>query len=286
MVQQNHHMSKFKKDKAGKFISHAHLVDVICENCLKKFKIKNSSLKYGRGKCCSRKCVDENKKKTMVGENNGMYGKTTSMNQKIIASETLSKLHKSSEFKNHCKEKLRDYVEMHGYYPGQSPESIKRRAETVSKMSKEEKRKNREKTELECIKRYGKTPVQIRREALNKCKVTSIEKKISNILNKIGVKYTQKYTLPFENSYKEYDFFIDGKNILIEADGDFWHANPKFWLDKPLLDVQISNISNDELKNGLAKNLGYKLLRFWETDINGENFEEELVKKLKIYEVL
>lgn len=279
-------MSKFEKDKNGKFVSSARWVDRVCENCSKTFKIKSSSLKYGRGKCCSRKCVDENKKNTMVGENNGMYGRTTSVNQKIIASETMSKLHKSPEFKNRCKEKLKDYVELYGYYPGQSPESVKKRMDTFSKMSKEEKRKNREKTELECIKRYGKTPVQIRREALNKCKVTSIEKKISGILNRLGVKFIQKYTLPFENSYKEYDFFIDGKNILIEADGDFWHANPKYWLDETLLEVQITNIKNDELKNSLAKNLGYTLLRFWETDINGENFEEELVKKLKIYEVL
>jgi len=59
----------------GKFESHAIMVDRVCENCGVSFKIKLSSLKYGRGRCCSRNCVDQNKSRTYLGENNPMHGK-------------------------------------------------------------------------------------------------------------------------------------------------------------------------------------------------------------------
>jgi hypothetical protein len=59
----------------GKFIEHAQKVERICENCGTVFTIKVSSLKYGRGKCCSRQCVDEHKRLTYKGPQNPVYGK-------------------------------------------------------------------------------------------------------------------------------------------------------------------------------------------------------------------
>ena len=64
-----------KRDKNGKFINNAVLISRTCLVCSLNFNIKQSSLKYGRGKYCSRKCCDEHKKLLMLGEKNPAYGK-------------------------------------------------------------------------------------------------------------------------------------------------------------------------------------------------------------------
>lgn len=68
---------------------------------------------------------------------------------------------------------------------------------------------------------------------------------------------------------KLFDFFIYDKNLLIETDGDFYHCNPEIF-QKPLYETQINNIENDKIKNQIAKDAGYKLLRFWEYDIKND----------------
>jgi very-short-patch-repair endonuclease len=65
-----------------------------------------------------------------------------------------------------------------------------------------------------------------------------------------------------------YDFKIKGKNILIEVDGDFWHCNPNTKFNTPVYAAQKSNLIQDEIKNNWCLDNGFKLLRFWETDIN------------------
>ena len=69
-------------------------------------------------------------------------------------------------------------------------------------------------------------------------------------------------------------------NILIEVDGDFWHANPLIYDLKKLHIIQEVNLKNDKLKNELAQKFDIKLIRFWETDIKKENFELILIDKI------
>lgn len=77
-----------------------------------------------------------------------------------------------------------------------------------------------------------------------------------------------------------YDFKIKGKNILIEVDGDFWHCNPNSNFSEPKYETQFSNLKQDEIKNKWCENNGFKLLRFWELDINN-NLDSviEILKK-------
>jgi very-short-patch-repair endonuclease len=55
--------------------------------------------------------------------------------------------------------------------------------------------------------------------------------------------------------------------MIIEVDGDFWHCNP---INFPNADyiTQQKNVIRDKEKNEWAQSNGYKLLRFWENDIN------------------
>lgn len=71
----------------------------------------------------------------------------------------------------------------------------------------------------------------------------------------------------FRLGYKYYDFIIKGTNILIEFDGDYFHANPTIYKDPNKLNkMQKKNRLNDNFKNSLALANGYKLFRFWESD--------------------
>ena len=74
----------------------------------------------------------------------------------------------------------------------------------------------------------------------------------------------------FELGGKFYDFYIPEKHLLIEVDGIYWHGRDVKKLDLTQKRVRI----NDRFKNILATECGYKLLRFWEDEI-----EEKYVSK-------
>jgi very-short-patch-repair endonuclease len=88
-----------------------------------------------------------------------------------------------------------------------------------------------------------------------------------------------KHTFKATNYKFFYDFIIPSKNLIIEVDGDFFHSNPKFYPEGPKYKTQIENNKNDQLKNQWAEDNGYKLLRFWEYDIN--NNPEIIIEILK-----
>ena len=67
------------------------------------------------------------------------------------------------------------------------------------------------------------------------------------------------------------DSYLLEKNALIEIDGDYWHCNP----NKYASDYFHKNIKmtaqqiwdRDKKKTGICIELGYKIIRFWESDI-------------------
>lgn len=77
----------------------------------------------------------------------------------------------------------------------------------------------------------------------------------------------------FETSKRLYLFEIDelnkNKKIIIEIDGDYWHANPMFYGGylTPLNEQQQKKQIADKRKNTYLSNKGYKIMRFWEYDI-------------------
>lgn len=76
--------------------------------------------------------------------------------------------------------------------------------------------------------------------------------------------------------------FLKSK-IAIFADGDFWHGRnfkkwrkkvPKFWLDKI-----TNNMERDLRQTKELKKMGYKVLRFWGSDIKKSS--KVISKKIK-----
>lgn len=99
-----------------------------------------------------------------------------------------------------------------------------------------------------------------------KVKRSNLEYKFEGILDILGYQYQHSYYVP--SIKKIYDFYLPDYNMFIEIDGDFWHCNPDTKFAIPECKSQELNLINDKFKNEWAKNNGYKLLRFWENDIN------------------
>ena len=73
-----------------------------------------------------------------------------------------------------------------------------------------------------------------------------------------------------------YDFKIKNINLLIEIDGDYWHGGPG--VEKHFYKLDEVKI-NDQIKNQLASENGYSLIRIWESDIY--NQPDILIQKIK-----
>ncbi len=85
-------------------------------------------------------------------------------------------------------------------------------------------------------------------------KDTSIEVKLQNYLKQLGIEfYTHQYIKEIEHAY-QCDIFIPSKNLIIECDGNYWHNYP--------LGNEVDILRNQELIDA-----GYRILRFWESEI-------------------
>lgn len=263
----------------------ANRVKKICENCNKEFEIKESSLKYGRGKCCSRKCVDKNKKQTYLGENNPMYGVKHTDKRKMELSDMMVETWKDDKYRNSVKNGQLKFMKENGYWPGTDDISKEKRRKTNLERYGVEHNWNGEYGDRKCdktaLKKYGKSTIDIAHKFLFNKKSTSIENKVKDILDKNNIEYIKNFRVVYEldsGYYKIYDFYLKDKNVLIECDGDYWHGNPKFF--EKLNEIQIKNVRNDKFKTELAMDCGFELLRFWEYEIHNDNFENKFIRVL------
>lgn len=128
------------------------------------------------------------------------------------------------------------------------------------------------KIEHECIKghRWKVIPNDILRGVgCPQCSSSKGEKRIADELNKLGIEYKHDRTFPWSQR-KRYDFIIKSKRVLIEYDG-IQHFRPVDYSsnNKALAEKQFRHTQlNDDLKNRLAKENGYRLIRL-NCDENG-----------------
>lgn len=111
---------------------------------------------------------------------------------------------------------------------------------------------------------------------------SKLEDKFCEILDNLNIKYQQFF---YAKSIKAfYDFYLPDFNLIIEVDGDFWHCNPNTKYSIPVYETQIKNLKRDQEKNKWASDNNYKLLRFWEYDINNNasQITETLKKELNL----
>lgn len=109
---------------------------------------------------------------------------------------------------------------------------------------------------------------------------SKLEKTFANILDLLDIKYNKFFYAKDIKAF--YDFYIPDSNLIIEVDGDFWHCNPKKF-SEPKYETQKRNLIRDKEKIQWAQENGYKLLRFWEDDINNniKSVKQILLENIK-----
>lgn len=91
-----------------------------------------------------------------------------------------------------------------------------------------------------------------------------LEKKVADELDRLGIGYTFQFFIHDGSVCKSYDFKIADSPIILEVDGDFWHGNPNTKYHHVEAE---STHQNDVLKEKMAAERGYTVIRLWEADI-------------------
>jgi len=269
-------------------------VNRVKENCLyckNEFETLPNKLENGK-KYCSRICKDSHQKELYLKEGNPVFNIKHSDEWKEHHSIRMKKIWRNDEHKEKVKIGHEKFFNDNGFWMGTDEESCLKKNETnLDKYGAEcilSVKEFREIANNTCLLKYGKTSFQLMREGLKKTKGTNIEIKISNILIENKIKFQTQYDVYYGNKFKTYDFYLIELNLLIEADGDYWHVNPIKYNELSILtEIQIKNKENDEFKNKLALEKGYNLERFWEMEIKKKNFKfllANVIKKYKKYD--
>jgi very-short-patch-repair endonuclease len=101
---------------------------------------------------------------------------------------------------------------------------------------------------------------------------------LASILEELNLRYEEEKRIECWS----FDFYLIDYDILIEADGDYFHSNPIKYPNGPITKTQKRNYYRDGKKNEFCKNNNLKISRFWEYDILNNR---ELVKQ-EIYELI
>lgn len=92
-----------------------------------------------------------------------------------------------------------------------------------------------------------------------------LETRLAEQLTSQGVKFIQQYRVGFY----VFDFFLPDTNSLLEANGSYWHADPRFYPAETLSSMQKENVIRDRQKHTYATNKGYRVEVAWEYDVTG-----------------
>jgi very-short-patch-repair endonuclease len=97
------------------------------------------------------------------------------------------------------------------------------------------------------------------RAAMKNSGPNKFEQRLYNVLKTENIKFIEQY----EIEGKLYDAYLPEYQTLIEFDGSFWHKES---ITECIYPVQKRNLKNDKIKDVIAKNNGYKLIRIKELD--------------------
>ena len=123
-----------------------------------------------------------------------------------------------------------------------------------------------------------------------RCNPKSTERRMTKILDKYSIKHLSQFYLFFHKDGKKkwriYDYLIG--NLIIEMNGDYFHANPMMFKEDDEIKVAASKKfkakeiwTYDEEKMKVAKDQGYNTLVIWERDFKQMSDDEvaDMIKK-------
>ena len=116
---------------------------------------------------------------------------------------------------------------------------------------------------------------------------SNLERRVDNILCLLSLPFKRNCFI----SGKQFDFILF-KQILLEVNGDYWHANPEKYNKYDMISypngvlIKAGDIwKKDFNKKHLAESNGYKVVSIWEKEINSitdEELKNFILKRLEM----
>lgn len=238
----------------------------ICFNCnLKKCKTCATEFINHHSAYCSVKCRDLNKTTLKGSIKTGDYLKCQSCNKSYYAAKW-----QQNSGKKYCSRKCADSNKSKQFevYLQCANEFCKKSL----KRSKYDYLRTKSKTFYCCVKCLNIARSQ-KASQTRKFTGTKPELLFAEKLKNNNIDYCIQYWVNWKKGWKKfYDFYLPNIDTLIEVDGTYWHG--KGLSDEQLNEQQIKTRSNDKIKDELAKNNNYKLVRIWEDEI--ESFDVKI----------
>lgn len=112
-----------------------------------------------------------------------------------------------------------------------------------------------------------------RKVAIDKSKIWSskAEREIAKYLKGLGYTIQEQYQIKGRPWF--YDIYIPSLNLIVEYQGDHWHANPEYYRKGEKIMIRGQGVTpvekiwaKDAAKQSDAVKNGYRYLAVWETD--------------------
>jgi len=153
------------------------------------------------------------------------------------------------------------------------------------------------KSKATCLEKYGIENVGILQLGKKNGHRSKFHRKIEDILIFLGIDFeSEKHSLC--KGYNQYfkrvysptvDIHINSTNLIIECNGDFWHANPKLYKETDIFNTFTGPRTakeiweSDRIRSEHIKSFGYNILVIWESDYNSdiEKIKKDIVNAIK-----
>jgi very-short-patch-repair endonuclease len=237
-----------------------------CEVCNKKIVYKY--------KTCSKECHSLLKNKQLKG---------IPKPENFMSNEHKNKLsdaHKGKIVSEDTKQKISNSSKGISRNKGKQPMLGKKHSFCTKKQMSKKAKISFDKGERPQIAQKGiKRSLETIEKIFAKRPMNKLEKFVSSILDANNIEYQFQYFIKTKNNVcKSYDFKLKNNNILIEIDGDYWHGGPG--VEKHFFKLEEVK-ENDLLKNQIAIENGYSLIRIWESNIyNQPNIILQKIREL------
>jgi len=115
---------------------------------------------------------------------------------------------------------------------------------------------------------------------------SKLETRIQSILDRSKIVYTKPF---FIHPYW-YDFYLNEFKIILEIQGDYWHANPSMYYPDDLIHYISTKITaqniwdKDKKKADIAKQKGFLVIYIWESEmiiLNEKELKSLIIQKLR-----
>jgi very-short-patch-repair endonuclease len=129
-----------------------------------------------------------------------------------------------------------------------------------------------------CGNTFTDYPSGIRIYCTRKCmalaRTSSLEKIGYKLLDEISISYFPQHLI---NNKFVVDAYIPSIKLVIQFDGDYWHANPSMYITPNK--IQRNSIAKDKQHNAYMAKCGYDVYRIWECDLknNPSKFKDDII---------